>query len=114
GIACLGLLGIIRNKATERIKEIGIRKVLGAEFGHLSFILLATTLRQVALAVIIGIPVATYLTQQYLEKFSERIAIQWWQYVLPVLILLVIMLASVASTLINVNRVNPVDSLRQE
>ena len=114
GIACLGLLGIIRNKATERIKEIGIRKVLGAEFGHLSFILLATTLRQVALAVLIGIPVATYLTQQYLEKFSERIAIQWWQYVLPVLILLIIMLASVASTLINVNRVNPVDSLRQE
>ena len=114
GIACLGLLGIIRNKAAEKVKELGIRKVLGAGFPHLTFILLSTTIRQIAVAVVIGIPVAVYLTLQYLQKFSERISIQWWQYAVPVIVLLIIMLASVASTLLNVNRINPVDSLRQE
>ncbi len=114
GIACLGLLGIIRSKAVERTKEMGIRKVLGAEFHQLSFLLLSTTIRQVIIATVLSIPVATYLTLQYLGKFSERISLQWWQYAVPILLLILIMFFSVASTLFKVNRTNPVDALRYE
>ena len=114
GIACLGLLGIIRNKVAEKTKEMGVRKVLGAEFHHLTTILLNTTVRQIILAIVIGAPVATFLTQQYLQKFSERISLQWWHYVVPVVILVIIMMATIASTLIKVGKTNPVDALRYE
>ncbi len=77
GIACLGLLGMISNKVVEKTKEIGIRKVLGAELYQIAQILLNTTVKQIIVATVIGIPVAWYLTQQYLQKFSERIELQW-------------------------------------
>jgi putative ABC transport system permease protein len=114
GIACLGLLGIIRNKAIEKTKEMGVRKVLGAEFHHLSAILLNNTARQVLIATVLGIPAAVFLTQRYLEKFSDRITLQWWHYAIPAVILVAVMLATVASTLFKVNKTNPVDALRYE
>jgi putative ABC transport system permease protein len=114
GIACLGLLGMISNKVVEKTKEIGIRKVLGAQLHQIAQILLSTTAKQIIIATIIGIPVAYYLTQQYLQKFSERIELQWWHFALPVLILVVIMLATVASVLWKAARSNPVEALRTE
>jgi putative ABC transport system permease protein len=113
-IACLGLLGMISNKVVEKTKEIGIRKVLGAQLHQIAQILLSTTAKQVIIATIIGIPVAYYLTQQYLQKFSERIELQWWHFALPVLILVVIMLATVASVLWRAARSNPVEALKYE
>lgn len=114
GIACLGLLAMIRNKALEKTKEMGVRKVLGAGFHHLTALLLNTTARQVMIATVIGIPAAVMLTQRYLEKFSDRIALQWWHYALPAAILIAVMLLTVASTLFKVNKTNPVDALRYE
>jgi putative ABC transport system permease protein len=114
GIACLGLLGMISNKVVEKTKEIGIRKVLGAQLHQIAQILLSTTAKQVIIATIIGIPMAYYLTQQYLQKFSERIELRWWHFALPVLILVVIMLATVASVLWKAARSNPVEALKYE
>lgn len=113
-IACLGLLGMITNKAVEKTKEIGIRKVLGAELHQIAQILLNTTAKQIIIATVIGIPVAYYLTQQYLEKFSERITLQWWHFALPVLILVVIMFATIASVLWKAAKSNPVEALKYE
>ena len=114
GIACLGLVGMISNKMVEKTKEIGIRKVLGANLVNLVNILLHTTMKQIAIGAVIGIPVAYFITQEYLEKFSERISIQWWQYVLPLTILLVIMFMTISTLLWKALRTNPVDSLRYE
>ncbi len=72
GIACLGLLGMISNKAVEKTKEIGIRKILGAGLLNIARLLLMTTTKQIIIANIIGIPLAYYLVTQYLQKFSER------------------------------------------
>ena len=113
-IACLGLLGMISNKVVEKTKEIGIRKVLGAEMSQVAQILLNTTAKQIVIATVIGIPVAYYLTQQYLQKYSERIALQWWHFTLPVLILIVIMFFTVASVLWKAARSNPVEALKYE
>ena len=114
GIACLGLLGMISNKVLESTKEIGIRKVLGATLHQIAGLLLKTTVRQITIATILGIPIAYYLVQEYLQKFSERITLSWWHYLLPVFIFLVIMLATITTILVNAAKANPVDSLRHE
>jgi len=114
GIACLGLLGVISNKALEKTKEIGIRKVLGAGLKNLCGVLLTNTFRQVLLSVIIGMPLAWYLTEQYLQEFSDRLTTEWWHYALPVLILLITMLATITSVLFKAMRTNPTESLRYE
>ncbi|MEX2232854.1 MAG: FtsX-like permease family protein, partial [Cyclobacteriaceae bacterium] len=114
GIACLGLLGMISNKVVQKTKEIGIRKVLGAELHQIAHVLLNTTIKQAILATVIGIPVSFYLTVQYLQKFSERITLQWWHFALPVVILMTILLVTISSVLWKATRTNPVDSLRYE
>jgi putative ABC transport system permease protein len=114
GIACLGLLGMISNKVVEKTKEIGIRKVLGAQLLQISRILLSATFRQIVIATSIGIPVAYYLTQQYLLKFAERIELQWWHFALPIVILVLIMLGTVATVVWKAARSNPVDALKYE
>ena len=114
GIACLGMLGMISNKASEKTKEIGIRKVLGAELYQVAQLLLNTTAKQIAFAAVIGIPLAYYLTQQYLQNFSERIELQWWHFVLPLIILIFIMLTTIASVVWKAARSNPVEALKYE
>ncbi len=113
-IACLGLLGMMTQKIVQKTKEIGIRKVLGASLHHIGSVLLVSTIRQMSIAVLIGVPLAWYLTQQYLERFSVRITLPWWHYAVPVGLLLFIMLATIASILIKAARTNPVESLRYE
>lgn len=114
GIACLGLLGMISNKAVERTKEIGIRKVLGAQLHQIANILLSTTLRQIAFATLIGIPIAYYLTHQYIQKFSEQVELRWWYFGLPVALLISIMLSVVAGIIWKAAVSNPVDALKHE
>jgi putative ABC transport system permease protein len=113
-IACLGLLGMITDKVVEKNKEIGIRKVLGAELRHIAQILLGNTTGQIAIASAIGVPIAFYLIQQYLMKFTERIELRWWHYVSPIALLVIILLATVASALWKAAKSNPVDALKYE
>ena len=113
-IACLGLFGMITSKAVEKTKEIGIRKVMGAQLHQIAQILLNTTAKHIMVATAIGIPVAYYLTQQYLQKFSARITLQWWHYAVPVGLLLLIMVATITSVVWKASRTNPVESLRYE
>jgi len=114
GIACLGLLGMMSHKAVEKTKEIGIRKVLGARMRHLGSVLLGSSLKQLLLAMILGLPIARYLTQQYLEKYTEQITLQWWHFALPVLILVMIMFLTIASVLWKAAKSNPVEALKYE
>jgi putative ABC transport system permease protein len=114
GIACLGLLGTTTNKVIEKTKEIGIRKVLGAQMHQIARIILNTTARQVIIAIVIGIPLAYYLVQTYLERYSERLSFEWWHYGLPVTLLLLIMFVTIAGVLLKAARTNPVESLRSE
>jgi putative ABC transport system permease protein len=113
-IACLGLLGMISNKAVEKTKEIGIRKVFGARKHHIARLLLSATVVQVTVATLIGIPLAHYLIRQYLEKFSDKVPLQWWHYGAPLLILLLVMFCTVVSVLLKASKRNPVESLRYE
>ena len=114
GITCLGLLGTTSNKVIAKTKEIGIRKVLGAGMYQIAQTIISTTSRQVIVANMVGIPIAYYLVEAYLERYSERIGFQWWHYALPVALLLLIMFVTIAGVLIKATRTNPVESLRSE
>ena len=113
-IACLGFLGMIIHKVTSKTKEIGIRKVLGASLSHICKIILQSATVQFAIAIAIGVPLAWYLGQQYLEKFTVRIELQWWHYALPVMLLVLIMLATVATVVWKAAKNNPVEALKYE
>ena len=114
GIACLGLLGMMSHKVIEKTKEIGIRKILGARLRHIAYILLNGTVKQVMVATVIAAPVSYYLIQEYLARFTERIELQWWHYALPIMILMFIMFATIASVLVKAARSNPVEALKYE
>jgi putative ABC transport system permease protein len=113
-IAGIGLLGMISFKVDEKAKEIGIRKVLGAQLHQIAQLLLNTTVKQILIASAIGIPIAYYFAQQYLQKFSERIQLRWWHYSLPVMILILIMLGTVATIVLKAAKRNPVEALKYE
>jgi putative ABC transport system permease protein len=68
----------------------------------------------VLIATILGIPLSYYLVQEYLQRYSERITLTWWYYLIPIFIMLAFMLLTISSVLINAAKANPVESLRHE
>jgi putative ABC transport system permease protein len=113
-VACLGLLSMITNKLVEKTKEIGIRRILGAGFLQVTLVLLRSSFSQVLVAVFIGLPLARKISHEYLTRYTERIDLQWWHFTLPVVILLLIMLSTVAGVLIRAAKSNPVEALKYE
>ncbi len=113
-VALLGLLGLVTFHATQRIKEIGIRKVLGASISNILILLTKDYLKLILIAIIIAIPIANYLAVEWLNNFVYRTEIQWWLYALPSLLVLTIAFLSVSGQALKAARRNPVDSLRYE
>lgn len=113
-IACLGLLGLVIFTTAQRVKEIGIRKVLGASVSSVTIMLGKNFMQLVAIATIIAIPVAWFAMNTWLEDFAYRINIEWWMLALPGLIAIAIALITVCLQSIKAAVANPVKSLRME
>ncbi|WP_420401298.1 ABC transporter permease [Flagellimonas sp.] len=113
-IACLGLFGLAAFNAEKRTKEIGVRKVLGASVGQITYKLSADFLKLVAVAIVISLPVGWYAMNQWLADFSYRIEVKWWVLVLAAVLAVVISLLTVSYQSIKAAIVNPVNSLRTE
>lgn len=113
-IACLGLLGLSTFAAQRRVKEIGIRKVLGASAGSLVGLLSKDFLQLVVIALIIAVPIAWFAMTKWLQDFAYRISIQWWVFIAAAVIALVIAFITVSSQAIKAAIANPVKSLRTE
>ena len=114
GIACLGLLGMISYRAIDKNREMGIRKVFGAQRHQLTRVLVNTAIKEVCVSIIIGVPIAYYFVQQYNQNFIDRIPIQWWHFALPLVMLMSILLGSIAVVLWRAMHANPAESLRYE
>ena len=113
-ISCLGLLGLAMFTAEQRIKEIGIRKVLGASVGSLFSLLSSEFLALVIVALFIALPVSWYAMGSWLEGFAYRTTMQWWMFALSGVIIIVIALVTVSFQAIKAALVNPIKSLRSE
>ena len=113
-IACLGLLGLATFAAQQRVKEIGIRKVLGASVASLVGLLSKDFLKLVMVALVLAVPIAWYVMNKWLQDFAYRIEIEWWVFLAAAIIALVIALATISSQAIKAAISNPVKNLRTE
>jgi len=113
-IACLGLLGLTAFATQQRVKEIGIRKVLGAGVGNIATMLSKDFLKLVIIAAIIAFPVAWLLMNKWLQDFAYRVNISWWNFAVAGAIALLIALVTVSFQAIKAAVANPVHSLRTE
>ncbi|MDN5284100.1 MAG: hypothetical protein JWR38_374 [Mucilaginibacter sp.] len=113
-ISCLGLLGLAMFTAEQRVKEIGIRKVLGASVSSLFALLSSEFLLLVAIALLIASPIAWYVMGKWLQGFAYHTPVQWWVFVLSGGLIVLIALATVSFQAIKAALINPVKSLRSE
>jgi len=113
-ISCLGLFGLATYMAESRIKEIGVRKVLGASVFGITSLLSKDFLKLVMIALIIASPVAWWATNTWLQKYSYRVDVEWWVFLLAGLLSVVIALATISYQSIKAAIANPVKSLRTE
>lgn len=113
-IACLGLFGLATYAAEQRIKEIGIRKVLGASVSSIISMLSKDFLKLVLVAAVIAFPIAGWAMHQWLQEFAYRVGLQWWVFLLAGAAALFIALFTVSFQAIKAALSNPVKSLRSE
>ncbi len=113
-IACLGLFGLATYMAEQRIKEIGVRKVLGATVTDITAMLSKDFVKLVLVAVIIAFPLAWWTMDKWLQDFAYRIDIGWWVFAVAGFVTLLIALLTVSSQAIKAAIANPVKSLRTE
>jgi putative ABC transport system permease protein len=113
-ISCLGLLGLISYTTTQRTKEIGIRKVLGAGILNIVRLLTADFMRLILLASLVALPLAWYFTSRWLEDFAYRIRIEWWMFLLVCLAALAVTLLTVGYRAYRAATANPAESLKYE
>lgn len=113
-IACLGLFGLAAFNAEKRTKEIGIKKVLGASVGVITYQLSVDFLKLVLIAIVVALPLSWYVMNQWLEDFSYRIEISGFTLTIAALLAIVISILTVSYQSIKAAIVNPVNSLRSE
>lgn len=113
-IACLGLFGLSIFVAERKVKEIGIRKVLGAKVSGLVVLLSKDFAGLVAVAILIASPLSWIYMNSWLNDFAYRIKIEWWMFAVAGLIALFIALLTVSVKAIKAAMENPVKNLRTE
>lgn len=113
-ISCLGLFGLISFMAKRRVKEIGIRKVLGAGVFRIILLLSKDYVLLVGTAAVIAFPIAWFVMSAWLSDFAYSISIQWWMFALGGLIALLITSFTLGIQAIKSASANPVKSLRTE
>jgi putative ABC transport system permease protein len=113
-IACLGLFGLATYTAELRTKEIGIRKVLGANVNSIVALLSRDFIMLIAIAMLLATPVAWYSMSRWLEGFAYRIDMQFWIFLLAGFVAIIIAAVTIGFQALKAARGNPVNSLRSE
>ncbi|MBT1699204.1 ABC transporter permease [Fulvivirgaceae bacterium PWU4] len=113
-ISCLGLFGLAAFTAERRLKEIGIRKVLGASTTGIVLLLSRDFTKIVVTAIVIALPVSYFITTQWLNDFAFRITLAWWYFAGAGAIAMVIAWITVGTQSLKAARVNPTQCLKDE
>lgn len=113
-IACLGLFGLITFTVSQRVKEIGIRKVLGASVANITAMLTGGLLKIVLVSMLVAVPVSWFVMNKWLQNFAYRINMSWWIFLIAGMLAIFIAAVTVSWQAIRAARANPVKSLRME
>ncbi|AYB29577.1 ABC transporter permease [Chryseolinea soli] len=113
-ISCLGLFGLAAFTAERRLKEIGIRKILGSSEMGIVYLLSGDFTKIVLAAVVIAVPVSYFIVTVWLQSFAYKIALNAWYFLIPGMGALIITWLTVGSQAIRASRVSPTQSLKEE
>ena len=113
-VSCLGLLGLAAFVTNQRTKEIGIRKIVGANLPSILLLLTRDFIRPVLISFLIAIPVTWYLLQKWLDNYAFRSPVGPWIFILPALLILAVALLTISTQTIKAASANPARSLRTE
>ena len=113
-LSCLGLYGLVSFMAVQRIKEVGIRKVLGATSGSIVYLFSKEFIVLICIAFAIAAPLAWYFMHQWLQGYVYRISIGWWSFAAGGIAAIIIALATISFQAIKAAIANLVKSLRTE
>lgn len=113
-IACLGLFGLVTFTAEQRVKEIGIRKILGAGINDIVKLLSGELVKPVLISTLIAAPIAWWAMNKWLQGFAYRIGVEWWVLLIAGGVAVLIAFTTVSVQAIRSATANPVKSLRNE
>jgi putative ABC transport system permease protein len=113
-ISCLGLFGLAAFAAQQRIKEIGVRKVLGASIPSIVALLSGDFIKLVIISILIATPLTWYVMEKWLQDFAYSIKMEWWMFALAGILAIGIAIITVSSQAIKAALTNPVKSLKSE
>ncbi len=113
-ISCMGLLGLVVYTTERRIKEIGVRKVLGANLAQLNLLLCKEFLILVGIAFVISVPIAWYLIQEWIQGFAYKTTLSWWVFLCSGIGMVFVALVVIGTRTYRTANINPVESLRME
>jgi putative ABC transport system permease protein len=113
-ISCSGLFGLATYTAERRIKEIGIRKVLGASVAGITTLLSKDFLQLVAIACLIAFPAAWWIMHNWLQNYEYRIEISWWIFLAAGISAILVAIITISFQSVKAAIANPVKSLRTE
>lgn len=113
-IACLGLFGLVTYMTEQRVKEIGIRKVLGASEISIVKLLSKDFMKLVLISICIASPIAYFAMNGWLQDFSYRVSIEWWIFVLAGVGAILIAFFTVGYQAIKAALMNPIKSIKTE
>lgn len=111
-ISCLGLFGLAVYMAEERVKEVGVRKILGASVSSITLLLSKDFLKLVCISFVVGAPVAWWLVYRWLQDFNYRITLHWWMFAVAGAGMLLLAFVTVSVQVVKSATANPVKSLR--
>lgn len=113
-LSCLGLYGLASFMAVQRVKEVGIRKVLGATAGNIVYLFSKEFIVLIAIAFAIATPIAWYYMHQWLQDYVYRIRVSWWLFAAGGFVAVIIALATISFQALKAALANPIKSLRTE
>ena len=113
-LACFGLFGLSAYAAQQRIKEMGIRKVLGASMGQIALVLSKDFIRLVIFSLVIALPLAWFAIGKWLQDFAYRTTISWFSFALAAWVTILLAIATISYQALKTGLANPVKSLRTE
>lgn len=113
-ISCLGLFGLAAFTAERRVKEIGIRKILGSSTGNIVRLLSGDFTKMVVMAIVIAIPISYFMAADWLQGFEYRISLEWWFFASAGLLALAIAWLTVGFQTLKAATINPAKCLRSE
>jgi putative ABC transport system permease protein len=113
-ISCLGLLGLITYSVTQKMREIAVRKVIGASVRNIVMLFYKQYFKLILWANIVALPLAWYFMRGWLADFPYRISFSWWMFLISALCGVVVTFCTIAFKTIRAANTNPVNSLRSE